>query len=265
VEPDIWIWDLRRETLTRLTSTPGINVGAVWSADGRTVFFASRLAEGGWEVAGRSADGAGETTVLARQLGPWVPSSVTPDGAGLVASTGTDLVTPDIGWLDIAGKAEPRILLDAEFRLLNGELSPDGRWLAYESYESGQPQIFVRPFPGLDSDRWPVSATGGTRPVWSRDGKEIFYLDGRNFLTAVAIGHRGDTLSISRPEVVIDRAYFVSASQLRPYDVSPDGRRFLMLKAAATDTDLAAGRLVLVQNWFDELRRVAPPRRSATR
>ena len=138
-------------------------------------------------------------------------------------------------------------------------MSPDGRWLAYESNESGASEIFVRPFPALDSGRWPVSTGGGTRPLWSRDGKEIFYLDASGFLTAVAVERREDALSIGRPEVVIRKAYFNPLGG-RTYDVSPDGRRFLMIKEVAPEQDDADGRIVLVQNWFDELRRVAPAR-----
>jgi hypothetical protein len=120
------------------------------------------------------------------------------------------------------------------------------------------------PFPALDSGRWPVSAAGGTRPAWLRDGTEIFYLDARNFLTAVAVEHRGSALSIGRPEVVIEKAY-VNEFSHRAYDVASDGRRFVMIKAAAPATSASAGRIVLVQNWLDELRRLAPTRRSATR
>ena len=133
------------------------------------------------------------------------------------------LFSADILWVDTAGKAEPRTLLDAEFRFSNAAVSPDGRWLAYQSNESGAAEIFVRPFPALDSGRWPVSTGGGTRPLWSRDGKEIFYLDASGFLTAVAVERREDALSIGRPEVVIRKAYVDRASRVGRYDVSPDG------------------------------------------
>jgi serine/threonine-protein kinase len=159
----------------------------------------------------------------------------------------------------MAGNAEPKTLLDAEATLSNAEVSPDGRWLVYESLESGRSEIFARPFPALESGRWQVSAAGGTRPLWSRDGREIFYLDASDFLTAVAVETREGALSFGRPEVVIGQAY-VSPRQGRPYDVSPDGRRFLMIKEATTGRDDAVGQIVLVQNWFDELRRLAPVR-----
>jgi Tol biopolymer transport system component len=251
--------------LSRLTYSPAFEVGVVWSPDGQTVFFGEFKVDGPMEVAGRRADGTGGTTRLARLQVAVFPTSVSPDGAGLVVSLGPYPWTEDIAWVDTAGKAQqPRMLLDEEFRVQNGELSPDGRWLAYESFESGAPEVLVRPFPALDSGRWAVSSSGGTRPAWSRDGKEIFYLDAQGFLNAVAVEPRGEVLNIGRPEVVIKKAY-VNPVPPRAYDVSSDGRRFLMLEPVPAPTSAGAGRIVLVQNWFDELRRVAPPRRSSTR
>jgi serine/threonine-protein kinase len=271
---DIWIWDLGRETLKRLTFSPRRESSPVWSPDGRTVFFASEQEDGDWDLAGQLADGAGEPTRLVRHRGALLPQSVTPDGAGLlVGSAAADddvkkalyIVTENIVWFDTAGKAEPRTLLDSESKFLNAAVSPDGRWLAYESNELGAPEIFVRPFPALHSGLWQVSTGGGTRPLWSRDGKELFYLDASTFfLTAVAVEPREEALSIGRPEVVIRKAY-VNALMARTYDVSPDGRRFLMIKEATPEQDDADGQIVLVQNWFDELRRLAPARRSPTR
>jgi serine/threonine-protein kinase len=165
----------------------------------------------------------------------------------------------DILWVDTAGKVEPRTLLDAEASFSNAAVSPDGRWLAYESTELGDAEIFVRPFPALDSGYWQVSTGGGTRPLWSRDGRELFYLDASDLLTAVTVERREDALSIGRPEVVIGKAY-ANVKNGRTYDVSPDGRRFLMIKEVTPEQDDAVGRIVLVQNWFDELRRLAPAR-----
>jgi serine/threonine-protein kinase len=204
---------------------------------------------------------------LTRKGGFMAPTSVTPDGAALVVGSGAaaGMVAEDIGLVDTAGKSETRMLLDAEFAVLNPAVSPDGRWLAYESNESGVPQIFVRPFQGLDSGRWQVSGgVFGTRPLWSPDGREIFYLDANDFLTSVPVERTEAALSFGRPEVVIGKAY-VNARAGRTYDVSPDGKRFLMIKAVTEQQDNAVGRVVMVQNWLDELRRVAPPRRSATR
>ena len=257
---DIWIWSLERETPTKLTFSSRSDIGPVWSPDGRTVFFASEQQGGNWDLVGRLADGTGEPMRLTRQRTLLWPSSVTPDGAGLLVSlTDAGSNPEDIVLIDASGKVEPRMLLDAEARFSNPEVSPDGRWLAYESKESGASEIIVRPFPALESGRWTISTGGGTRPLWSRDGRELFYLDASDFLTTVAVEPREDALSIGRPEVLIRKAY-VNARVGRTYDVSLDGRRFLMIKDVTQEQDDAVGRIVLVQNWFDELRRLAPPR-----
>jgi serine/threonine-protein kinase len=259
-EDDLWIWDLGRESLSQVTFSSKLNrAGGLWSTDGRAVFFGQQSNDG-WEIVRSLADGTGETTVLSIRPEAWLPTSVSSDGAGLVASTGSSIFTEDIAWVDTTGKAEPRMLLDPEFQVQNGELSPDGRWLAYESLESGAAEVFVRPFPEIDSARWPVSTFGGTRPAWSRDGREIFYLDPRDFLTAVRVEPRGDALIVGRPEVLIEKAY-VNPVPGRSWDVSADGRRFLMLAPAAATIDARAGRIVMVQNWLDELRRAEASRR----
>ena len=150
------------------------------------------------------------------------------------------------------------MLLDADWSFSNAELSPDGRFLAYASDESGTSEVFVRPFPALESSRWQVSSGGGSRPLWSRDGSEIFFLDGRNYLTAAPVTTRDGALVIGRPKVLFETAYVVPLGG-RPYDVSLDGTRFLMIKARQAE-DGSANRIVYVQNWFDELRRLAPAR-----
>jgi hypothetical protein len=111
---------------------------------------------------------------------------------------------------------------------------------------AGLAQIAVRPYPTLDSGYWQVSAGGGTRPLWSRDGSEIFYADAGGFLTAVAVEPRGDALSIGKPEVVVETK--LDNLVYRTFDVSPDGERFLMIKPAAPEADADVGQIVLVEN-----------------
>jgi serine/threonine-protein kinase len=121
--------------------------------------------------------------------------------------------------------------------------------------------VYVRPFPAVDSGKVQVSTSGGTKPLRSRDGKELFYLDPDGRLMAATVENRGGTLAFSRPELVIETPYEGAAFQGRSYDVSLDGRRFLMVKSAESEDSTASRRIVLVQNWFDELRRLAPSRR----
>lgn len=136
----------------------------------------------------------------------------------------------------------------------NAEISPDGRFLAYESNESGRAEIYVRPFPRVDSGRWQVSTGGGTQAAWARSGRELFYLDGSNTLIAVPVQTTGATLSAGNSARVFDRAYATPVG-FRTYDVSPDGQRFLMIK---DDPNATAAGMVVVVNWSEELKARVP-------
>ena len=141
--------------------------------------------------------------------------------------------------------------------LFNGSMadfSPNGRYLAYQSEESGRSEIYVRPFPHVDNGRWQVSTAGGTRPVWARSGRELFYLDASNTLTAVPVSTSGSTFSIGIPAKVFDTKY-AEPNPSRHYDVSADGQRFLMLKDSATgDPNATPVSMVVVEHWFEELK-----------
>jgi len=144
----------------------------------------------------------------------------------------------------------------AETRLRGdmADFSPNGRFIAYQSDESGRYEIYVRPFPRVDNGRWQVSTAGGTRPAWSRNGRELFYLDASNAFTAVPVNTSGPTISIGIPATVFDAKY-AEPNPARHYDVSADGQRFLMLKAIATgDPNATPVSIVLVEHWFEELK-----------
>jgi serine/threonine-protein kinase len=116
----------------------------------------------------------------------------------------------------------------------------------------------VRPFPRVDNGRWQVSTAGGTRPVWARSGRELFYLDASNVLTAVPVGTTGPTISLGTPAKVFDTKY-AEPNPSRHFDVSADGQRFLMLKASsASDHPATPASMVVVEQWFEELRQRVP-------
>ena len=167
--------------------------------------------------------------------------------------TGLDIA---IASLKEARKAVP--LIRTAFNELNAEVSPDGRWLAYQSSESGQDEIYVAPFPEVGDGRWQVSTAGGTRPLWARNGQELFYLapDGVTGVTIAA----GTSFKAGRPTRLIERRYFAETAFLgRTYDVSPDGQRFLMIKSGlAAGEGMERSNIVVVQGWFEELKRAVP-------
>ena len=155
------------------------------------------------------------------------------------------------------GQPQTEPLLQDPFGKDNGEISPDGRWLAYQSNESGQPQIYVRPFPNVDTGLWPISVNGGTRPVWARSGRELFYLDGARAVTSVPV-QTAPNFTAGTPAKLFDGPYFTAFAN-RTYDVTPDGQRFLMIKESnGTDERPPSPRIILVQNWFEELKRLVP-------
>ena len=138
----------------------------------------------------------------------------------------------------------------------NGVVSPDGRWLAYEELDrDGQFQVYVRPFPNVSAGPWPISTAGGTRPVWARNGQELFYVAPDGGLMAVRAEPRGPKWSAGSPAKVVEGPYMTRSLRDKPtYDVSTDGKRFLMVKQPANQ---AAPQIVVVQNWTEELKRLA--------
>ena len=137
------------------------------------------------------------------------------------------------------------------------EISPDGRYLAYESGESGRTQVHVRPFPEVNGGRWQISTRGGSRPAWSRDGRELFYIDESMTLMRASIQTSGPTLASGTPTKVIDMKY-AEPNPSRHYDISPDGQRFLMLKADTADPNTTPANMVVVLNWPEELNARVP-------
>ena len=136
-------------------------------------------------------------------------------------------------------------------------MSPDGRYIAYQLQESGRSQIVVRPFPQVEEGWWQVSTTGGARPRWARNGRELFYLDEGNRLTAVQVQTSGRALVHGSPATVLETSYAGPFENAHPYDVSADGQRFLMIKQDATAAAAQTG-VTVVLNWFEELKTKVP-------
>ena len=252
---DIWTWDLTRRTLTRLTFDPGFNRGPSWMPDGRHLLF-SAVRDGAEYIHMQPADGSSP----ARSVGPGgtvqIPDGVSPDGKWVLFVQPS---TPpyDIYMMNLDGQQKPQVLLGEGFSETNPNISPDGRWLAYQSDESGKDEIYVRPFPHVSGGRWQVSTNGGTRPLWSRDGRELFYYLPPGIVMAAAVTP-GSTFSAAAPTQII-KGTFLAPQTGRMYDVTPDGKRFLMLKEARAEGERPAPpQLVVVQNWIDELKRAVP-------
>jgi serine/threonine-protein kinase len=254
VSADIWVLELARGVWNRLTYQ-GNNVLPVWAPDGRTIYFSAMTPT--WEVFSAPSDGSGEVRRLTESIDA-IAFSVSPTGESLlvVQLTATEGLNLGLLRLDDGGGVEP--LIATTFDEHTGEISPDGRWLAYVSNESGRDEIYVRPFPQVDANKWRVSAAGGYAPRWSADGSELFYRQG-DLMMAVPIPEE-PSLTLGRPSPVFEGVYLSSpgGGWDQPgwhYDVTADGQRFLMLQAAE---DQGKRQINVVLNWFEELNRLVP-------
>ena len=249
-ENDVWIWDLTRETLTRLTFDPGEDYYPVWTPDSQRVVFSSPR-EGPSNLFRKAADGTGTVERLTESSNIQYAYSFSADGEALLFREDQPDTGDALHILSLAGDRAVETLVATQFRERNAELSPDGHWMAYQSNASGQDEVYVRPFPAVDEGQWMISTDGGTHPLWAPDGRELFYLDGAA-LMAVPI-QTNPSFTPGTPEVLFEGGYFAGAG--RSYDVAPDGQRFLMIKAGdPSDESLNAPELIIVENWFEELK-----------
>ncbi len=261
-ENDIWTWDLARQTLARVTFDADMDICPVWMPDSRRVVFASSRT-GAYNLYARDVDGAASDVRLTSGANTQVPGSVTPDGTRLIAhevrpQTKSDLVrfalTPGVG----AGLAAAEGLVETPFEEWNGEVSPDGRFIAYQSEESGQSEVYVRPSEVGATARWQLSSGGGAEPVWTLGGRELIYRDAAQRLTAVSVDTNGPVFRPGRPSTLGVTVEPMGVAW-RTYDVSSDGQRFLVMKALPERPgDTSSTGFVVVQHWFEELMRLVP-------
>jgi len=252
---DIWIWDLARETLTRFTFDPADDLYPVWTPDGRRLAFSS-LRGGPANLFWQAADGTGPVERLTEGPNEQSPHAFSPDGTRLLIREERPTTGADLALLALKGERRVETLVQTPFTERNGEISPDGRWLAYQSDESGQFEVYVRPFLDANSGRWQISTGGGTRPLWARRGGELFYVAPANAVMRVPV-EGGPTFRPGKPTKLFEAPPIFTTGPGRNYDVSPDGQRFLMIKSSGSNQTAASPSIVVVQHWFEELKRLA--------
>jgi len=241
---DIWIIDLRRDLFTRFTFEQGYESGIVPSPDGSTIFFAAERIEG-YSLIRKAVGGTGDGDVIFLSETEVYPNSVSPNGKHLVIQQGGIQTNYDILILPLDGEAEAVPFIEGEFNEWSGVVSPDGRWLAYCSDESGRPEVYVTAFP-TRGRKWQVSVNGGQAPRWSEDGSEIICHQTDGMLISFAIEARNGGLLIGESEPLFN-------TMLQPFgpyfwDMTSDGERILTLEPTS---NVDEPNLSVVVNWLD--------------
>jgi Tol biopolymer transport system component len=268
---DIWVYDWERDILTRVTTDPAPDLAPVWTPDGTALVYGS--ARGGAGTANlywQRADGTGAAELLTTSDQSQLPDSFDPEGKVLVFHEGDPTRgRQQLGMLPLergAGGAPKAgttsTLIGGPFLKANARISPDGKWMAYSSNDSGPWEIYVQPFPAL-GERVQVSSGGGNLAVWSRTKNELFYA-GPNQARMMVVPYtvEGGAFRPSKPQAWSQTMFSATppVSTYGPaFDLHPDGTRFAVTPPAPRD-DMTGAQLVLLFNFFDELRRVAPPR-----
>ena len=254
---DIWVYDFLRKTLGKRTFT-GVASRAIWSRDGTHLFFrtvdASGIANGIWSI---PTSGTGSPELLVQEA--VLPLTTSPDDLTLLFERGVGIERNVYAF----SEAE-EISLDPIFSnsrdITNSKISPDGKWISYVSVETGINQVYIHPYPEVDSGRWQVSINGGNEPVWRSDGKSIYFIGSEDQLLRVTNLSDSDSQFLaSFPEIVVELDD-VQINRTRNYDVHPTDEKFLFLRAPGTVGLLNADvvSLVMVENWFEELKRLVP-------
>jgi serine/threonine-protein kinase len=256
-QEDIWVLDLTREPVTQQRLTYEGAVAPLWTPDGQRVVFGA-LRDGEFHLSSKAANGTGPTQSLHVSRYPLAPSTWSADGRSLIfhqiMATAASSENPDIWALSLDGEPTTRPLMAESYRELHPAISPDGRWIAYETHEINIPgghDIYVRPFPKIDDGKWLISTRGGEYPVWAPDGRELYYWSYSGQMTAVRI-ETEPAFVAGNPEELFGGEYLTFTTN-RPFDISPDGQRFLMIKEDQEDEEAVESppitELIVVDNW----------------
>jgi serine/threonine-protein kinase len=240
---DIWALDVTGEAFRRVTFDSG-SVAPVWSVDGRRIAFANKPGgrPAGWAIRWTSADGSDSAETLLPYAPGQLPADFAPDGRALVLLRSDPTTRHDIWILPLPGDKRMRPYLRGPFEEHSADLSPDGRWLAYVSNESGRDEVYVRAFPTPGAPVL-ISSGGGREPRWAATGREVFYR-GEKGMVAVTVTTSG-SVHVGRRTILFDDKPYVAHGYGAAYDVHPDGRRFVMVRRGSEGP-----QVVVVLNLF---------------
>ncbi len=253
---DVWILDVRTGGSTQLTFDPVRNRFPLFTSDGGRVVYSSDFREDAGGLFWKAADGTGPVDRLTTSGSGFQAGFSWSDGKLVMAELRAPTYS-DIGIVSVDGDPTIEWLLEREGNQTTPVVSPDGRWIAYATDESGQYEVFVRPFPSLSGDGWKISEAGGFSPLWGPDGRELFFRNRDGAMMAAAYVTE-PTFSHESPVQLFPGPYVIEGNaELPSFDVAPDGR-FLMLKDTVPDARSDPQQIILVQNWHEELKRLVP-------
>ncbi len=257
-ENTILVWDIENESMTHLTLGQNGGDFPVWMPDGKRIAYhpgTGPIID--WRTSNNIGDPERLVTGKTGALDPFHPVQISPSGSDfLLEGRATTASQMDVGLIALDGDGGVQWLLRGPASEDNPMISPDGKWLAYESDESGRQEIYVRPFPNVDDDRWQVSNRGGRFPHWSPESNELFYIesDQTDRMMAVDVASSNQHFSFGDRKFILDWPYATGFSG--NYDMSHDGQRFLVLKSVVNEDVMP--QIVVVQNWFEELKKQVP-------
>jgi serine/threonine-protein kinase len=255
---DIWVKQLPSGPVSRVSYDNASEYRPRWMPDGRSIMFGSnRPGEGAGGLYSRPADGTGSDSLILRAAGGIFEGAWSPDGQWLLFRTGGTV--GQTGGRDIVGirpgvDSVPVSVVVTPYDEEAIAVSRDGRWLAYESNETGRTEVFIRPFPNTETAKWQVSNGGGEAPLWARDGRELFYVNADRAMVAVTVG-TGDEPQLGERRVLFrlrNELYLAAPEFYTPYDIGPDGR-FIMARSVTPPSTVEAP-LIVVENFFEELK-----------
>jgi len=251
---DVWVYDLVRSTSTRLTFNSQ-NASPVWSGDGKNIYYTEIEPTGRVSTLYRKvADGSRDAEKLGSLENTAYVKAISPDSSVSIFDYQMNINSGDITELALQPNAQMVRLVNSNFNEYAAALSQDAHWLAYQSNESGRPEIYVRDMSG-SGGRWQISTDGGEEPRWAKDGRHLFYRKQDSFMTVTC--EVNPTFQASTPKELFKGVFDLRSNSGVTYDVDPKGERFLMIRPEGTSE---ATQMRIVLNWFGELRRVVPDR-----